>query len=253
MNLNKEFKGSGDIIAYLDNNILVSIEDNELKYEDIKDVYGERVSFVYSYTHIQELLEAKKNFDELKVNRLKTIKDVMNNKYIYPNGNQICIKTENPESVILTIQKNLLVFEMLRKAVNSFNIDRAKFIRILNIDEKRINNYKPIEVIEYINKATSDNLKIEFVKLIDFSGMSSRERINTLFNFLDFVGFWKDKKTEKSNLARMYDASHTFFASSCNMFISNDQRARYKAKVAYSLFNIDTIVLSFKEFLEFKI
>ena len=233
---------------YLDNNIIVSIEKNEIDFVPIiKD--SRNFSFVYSYAHIQELLEAKNNFDELKTVRLKTIKEIMNNVQIYPDGN---VQVENPENIIQILMMTSIIQEKLRNAANNFNPDRTKLISKLGIDEKRINNYKPEEVIDYINTAISNNLVIEFRDLIDLAGNLLRERICTLFNLLDFVGFWKDKKTERSNLARVYDSSHTFFASYCDIFISNDQRARNKAKVAYSLYNIRTEILSYDEFLGYE-
>lgn len=233
------------MIIYLDNNIIVSIEKNEIDFTPI--IKDSRNSFVYSYTHIQELLEAKNNFDELKVLRLKTIRDIMNNVLIYPNGE---VRIENPENIIQKLKMISFLQEQLINAVNNFNPDRNKIISELGIDEKRINNYKPEEVIKYINTAVNSNLLIEFTDLIDLAGYSLRDRITTLFNLLDFVGFWKDKKTDKSNLARIYDSSHTFFASYCDIFISNDKRARNKAKVAYLLYNIKTRVLSYDEFLD---
>jgi len=87
-----------------------------------------------------------------------------------------------------------------------------------------------------------------FDDFIDLSGNTLRERICTLFNRLDDVGFWKDKKTKKSNLARLYDSSHAYFASSCVYFVSNDKRTLNKANVAYSFYNLKTKAISFDEF-----
>jgi uncharacterized protein YutD len=74
-------------------------------------------------------------------------------------------------------------------------------------------------------------------------GAFMHEQICSIFNFLDFVGFWKDKNSSKSNMARMYDASHAYFASGCDFFISNDLRARMKSKVAYEFKNIKSQVI----------
>ena len=236
--------------VYLDNNIFVSIEDKEIDINVLKNI-NSKYTYMYSYAHIQELMEAKNNFDELKKIRLNTILELTNNGYIYPDYNQISSKFENPENVISTLKMFAGLMDTKRQAVNNFNIDRAKLISLLSIDEKRINNYTPTEVIIYIDNAISNGLLIRFNNMIDLSGTTLRERISTLFNLLDFIGFWKDKKSEWSNLARMYDSSHTFFASYCDLFVSNDRRARNKAKVAYLLNKIDTKVLSFEEFLKY--
>lgn len=237
--------------VYFDNNIIVSIEDNEIDFSVLKKTWP-NVSYVYSSIHIQELLEAKSNIDELKIKRLKTILNLTDNTYIYSDCNQINTIIQNPERVILTIKMYSELFDLTRKVVCNFNIDRTELIKGLNIDIKRINNYKPKEVIEYLSNATNEKLLLGIANFIDLAGTSLQERIGTLFNFLDFVGFWKDVKTQKSNLARFYDSSHTFFATSCDIFVSNDKRARNKAKVAYLLYNVNTLVLSYNEFLEHK-
>lgn len=69
--------------VYLDNNIFVSIEDKEISL----DVFRKNYSYVYSYAHIQELMEAKNNFEDLKRIRLKTILDLTDNAYIYTDYN----------------------------------------------------------------------------------------------------------------------------------------------------------------------
>jgi len=236
--------------VYLDNNILISIEDKEISLDVFKNI-DKKYSYVYSYAHIQELMEANSSYDELKKIRLKTIQDLTNNVYIFPDNSQISSKTENPENVILTLKMFSGLMEITRQTVNNFNIDRANLISLLGIDEKRINNYTPTEVIKYIDKAIASRFLIGLNNLINLTGISLHERIITLFNIMDFVGFWKDKKTERSNLARLYDSSHTYFSSCCDLFVSKDLRARNKAKVVYEYYKIDTKVLSLEEFLNY--
>ncbi len=238
---------------YPDSNILVSIEDQEIKLEELKNVYSFHSNFMYSYIHIQELFEATKNIDELKLKRLKTISELTDNRYIFPDDNQINAKIENPEIVFQTIRQALILFEPTKKIISNFNIDRSGIKKQLDIDVKRINNYSIEDLIKYLDRATTQNLSIGLEDYISLSGDSLKSKISTLFNFLDVIGFWKDKKTDRSNYARMSDSSHTYFASYCDFFISNDLRARNKAKVAYALYKIDTKVLSYDEFLEIKL
>lgn len=233
--------------VYLDNNILVSLEDNEIDISELNSI-SKKYFYMYSYAHIQELMEAKDSFSNLKKNRFKTIQELTKNMYLFPDNDNINLKEESPEKVLSTLRMFSGLTNLFKQSVRDFNIDRTRFIRVLNIDSKRINSYTPSEVTEYIDNALRSNLFLTLNTLLDLSGTTLRERISTLFNVLDFVGFWKDKKTEKSNLARTYDSSHTYFASYCNLFVSNDKRARYKAKVAYEYNNIETKVLSFEDF-----
>ncbi len=95
-----------NMIVYLDNNIFISIEDNEIDFENFKGFFTEKPSFVYSYAHIVELLEAKHNLDHLQNRRLNTILYVTNNLYSFPTGDQINFTVENSEDVM-----NFLTYE----------------------------------------------------------------------------------------------------------------------------------------------
>ena len=50
----------------MENNILISIEDKKIEITDLRKHFGKNTEFVYSYIHIQELLEAGTGFEALK-------------------------------------------------------------------------------------------------------------------------------------------------------------------------------------------
>ena len=112
-----------------------------------------------------------------------------------------------------------------------------------------MNNFSPKEVIEHIDFVLNKHLLSGFETIIDLAGTDLHQKIATIFNLLDIVGYWKDRKNLKSDLARMYDSSHAFFSTYCDYFISNDKRARYKTKVAFEIYKIQTQVLSYEELL----
>lgn len=58
-----------------------------------------------------------------------------------------------------------------------------------------------------------------------------------------------DKPTDHSNIARMHDASHAYFAQLCDVFVSNDKKMRYKTEAVYSYLGVDTRVESGEEYL----
>lgn len=68
-------------------------------------------------------------------------------------------------------------------------------------------------VVINLNEVMNRKLFINVSDFINQAGNGFRDNVTTLFNYLDVIGFWKDEQTNKSNLARIYDASHTFFAS----------------------------------------
>lgn len=235
---------------YLDNNIIVSIEQNEIDIESLH-IDCSKISYVYSDTHIKELLEASnKSLEDI---RISSIERIMKNQHIYSSGvDSVGFEVEKPEVIITSIRQFSALNEMIRNMVINFNMDRKQIVDFLNIDEKQINNYTSSEVISYLNTLMNDSMRVGLQSYLNQAGTSLRDNFNTLFNFLDWVGFWKDKKTDRSNLARTYDASHVYFGSFCDCFVSNDKRARNKANVAYSLYGINnSVILSFDEYLEY--
>ncbi|MGW8121830.1 hypothetical protein ACV07N_04150 [Roseivirga echinicomitans] len=237
--------------AYLDSNILISIEEGEVKITELTGMFGTETQFVYSYTHIQELLEAS-NLESLILNRTQTIKDVTNNFYAYPDGITIEFKNEDPNYVIKFYQSLKALNYQLRSTVQNFDIDRDSLLNKLSISKIEMNNIHPDEVVSQLNEILEKQFIPNFQTMIKMSGSSKREQIVSVFNFLDFLGYWTDKPNSKSKMARIYDASHTYFSSACDYFISNDKRARNKAKVAFHMLNIQTKVLSLNEFLALK-
>ncbi|MDO9152134.1 MAG: hypothetical protein Q7U47_00205 [Paludibacter sp.] len=234
--------------VYLDNNILVSIEDRGLDFNKIKKQFPLNVQFVYSYVHVQELLESKIDFVTLKEKRINTLIETTDYNYIFSNGATTEVTQNHPGNVINDIKRHSSIFNSFRHYASNISIDRNKFMVELGIDKNRINNYNAQEVIGHINsllKYSEEGFDFEYI--VDLAGRSRHDKINTIFNFLDIVGYWRDSQTDKSDLARMYDAGHTFFASGCDYFISEDKRARNKAKVAYEFCNIKTKVLSLEE------
>lgn len=234
--------------VYLDNNILVSIEDRGLNFNKIKKHLPVNVQFVYSYVHIQELLESKTDFVNMKQKRINTLIETTDYNYIFSNGVTTEVTQNHPGNVINDIKRHSFIFNSFRLCASNFSVDRNKFMAALGIDKNRINNYNAKEVIGHINSFfINKEEKTDFEFIINLAGCSIHDKVNTVFNFMDVIGYWKDKQSEKSDLARVYDAGHAFFASGCDYFISEDKRARNKAKVAYELCNIKTIVLSLEE------
>jgi hypothetical protein len=133
--------------VYLDNNILISIEEGEINLIELINSFKIKPQFVYSYTHIQELLEAN-DTESLIPLRTKTIKDVTNNFYAYPDGTTIGFKNENPDAVIQLYQSMKILNEMFRLTVQNFNIDRKWLLNKLSINKIEMNNVDPAKVID---------------------------------------------------------------------------------------------------------
>ena len=76
------------------------------------------------------------------------------------------------------------------------------------------------------------------------------DEVTELYFMIDSANYWGDKKTSHSNVARLYDASHAYFAQICDVLVTNDKRMRAKTKAVYSFLDVNTNVVSTNEYLE---
>ncbi len=246
--------------AYLDYNIFTSIEDGELTLEALVTNVDKTInSFPFSAGHIQEVDnitgETNRQRKEYIAKRLATIKRITNCLYIHEDlTNAVYFQTEEPETVLETITEVPFGKSAMKMFTNLISSNQKEDLRqALGIDSKQINNYSSRQVVEHLNSkliqwGTQDTIIDLIEKSISFNpqgetfGLSNR--IAGTMELVDMLGYWKDKETETSNYARLWDSNHIFFASHCNYFISNDKRARNKARVIYDIYNISTKVVS---------
>ena len=88
-----------------------------------------------------------------------------------------------------------------------------------------------------------------FVELIENPiaerSKSNLELFTSLYLTLNLSGFFSDKHR---NLQNIYtDSEHAYYASSCDIFVSNDSRLREKTDAIYSQYNIQTKIISSDE------
>lgn len=246
--------------AYLDNNIFIDIESGSYSLPDILNQINKNISkFFYSASHLQEANEITADASIERANRLKKrfeiISLVTGNNYLYHElpSNNVFELIKEPSVVFKTINDVPFAQNAMKGMINLISEEQKISIRDqLNIDIKRINNYSPKEVIEHINTKSDLLGGYSFFglieKAIEFHPQGKEfglhNRIAEIFELLDMFGYWKDKYNEKSNYARLWDSSHTYFSSYCDYFISNDKRTRNKAKVVFEIYDINTNVIS---------
>jgi hypothetical protein len=246
--------------VYLDNNILSSIEDQEYSIESIiRCVGNHKVEFPYSSAHIQEadnyLSDNEKDHLDFLKKRILTIQNISNNHYVYFNRTEqkATFETREPIDVLITIKDIPQAKSAMQLFSNLFSKDEKKSLREqLKIDMIKINNYQPNEIIEHLNtKISILGISESCVGFLDMAinmfpnghTFSLIHRFAGLFEFLDLLGYWKDKQTETSNYARFWDSQHAYYGSLCQYFISDDFRTRKKARVIYDLYKIDTKIM----------
>ena len=245
---------------YPDTNIFVFLENESLTISDLEDIIASKIdSIFYSASHIQETLEIKGDNEQHRQDRinkrLETIEKITQGNYINENlKNEVFEFKESPFDVIKTITEVSFAQNAMKGLTNFISEEQKTANRkILNLDPKRMNNYKPEEVVEHLNKKLiKTGQSYKFLDLIELGisyhpdgktfGMSNQ--IAAIFELLDMFGYWKDKYNNKSNYARLWDSSHSFYATHFDYFITNDKGTFNKSKVVYDIYNVNTKVIS---------
>lgn len=247
--------------AYLDNNIIIDIEQNNITTEIlINNVDASINEFFYSHAHLQEANEIKGSTEEIKSRleqRFKIITEITNNNYLFHElDSKIVYKqVEKPSVVYQTIKDVEFAQDMMKGMVNNISEEQKDVFRNqLGIDVKRLNNYNPAEVVEQINERKEAFGGFSLLGLLDHAvaqfpnneNFGLHNKFGGVFELLDLIGYWKDKYNEKSNYARLWDSNHAYFSSFCDYFISDDKRTRNKANVAFHVFDLKTQAISSK-------
>ncbi len=246
------------IKVYLDNNIVVDIEEGEKNLSSILETNEIKDPKIYfSSAHLREASEIKAETLQKRADRLgmrfKTLSDLTDNNYlhmIHPD-NTIYEGIETPIEVFNTITETP-TDNTIKKFVNLISEEHKNILReAIGIDMRRINNYTVEDVIDQVTKQHKALDGLSILGIVEGSiennpqgdEMGIYNRFVGIFEFLDLLGYWKDKYTSKSNYARFCDSIHCYYASHCDILISNDKRMRYKSKVMYSLFGFETAVI----------
>lgn len=243
---------------YLDNNVIVDIEQGNLNFEELCNKYkGGVLKYFYSPAHIHESNEITADTTKLKEARLKkrfdTISLITKNNYLYQElpSNEVYEMKQLPSKVYDTINQVSFAKDTMKSMVNIVGESQKQMVRdSIGLNPTEINNYKTSDVISHINKKLDIFQGYSFLGLIekgfelhpDGKSFGLHNKFAGVFELLDLLGYWKDKYNDKSNYARLWDSNHAFFASYCDVFISRDKRTRNKAEVAYHIFNIETKV-----------
>jgi hypothetical protein len=256
------------IKMYLDWNVILALKKKEFTAESItKYLNSQEVLFPYSAAHVQEADNISALNDELRSKQINEHLDYLsqltNDLYIYHSltDKTVSLFTEKPHDVLKTIRGVSFAKTIMKTFINFISPEQKKSFReMLGIDPRQLNNYKPDEVVIQLDSVLkARNNSIGFMEILDQAFNSFPDTkdfglhnyIASIFELLDMVGYWKDAETDNSNYARLWDSNHTFFASYTDYFVSNDKRTRNKAMVVYTLFKINTKVISSEEALKY--
>lgn len=235
--------------VYMDNNVLVDIEVGKYSVEDFTGMSG--ATYYYSDAHINELLEAKSNPKVSQRGRLSLISQLCGCNNILTGGFEAPeIYEKEPVEMYILCDTPMRAF--IVQQVNTGNDLFMKLREKLDFDSTIFNNVSPELVLEMIDERVKQKLNIDlktYLKATEAFG--GKPLYHTLFNLIDSANYWGDKKTSHSNIARLYDAAHAYFAQVCDVLVTNDKRMRTKTKAVYTFLGVKTRVLSTDEYLRY--
>ena len=237
---------------YPDTNIIVSIEKGELTIDQIKQHFrADELILPYSDAHLYETdtMSAYGDFtkDQLLEQRFKVLDQLsMQWRMTTRDKKVILIKMSSKEAYgTITDYPDP---ERIKQGFeeNMPEIVRKIFRKVTGLEQNVINNMAYDQIIEHIDKQLTQAGMGKFTGFIaeweaqmKQTGTISRyDQIAMHFGLLDLMGFYKDKATDKSDFARMWDSSHADYAVETDGFLSRDKRARMKAGLTYYLMGI---------------
>ena len=235
--------------VYLDNNVLVDIEGGKYSADTFLSIPD--VSYYYSDAHMNELLEAKGNPKVSQEGRLGLITKLCGRNNILTG---VCDVPEIYEKDPVEMYKicDIPLRAYIAQQVNTGDELFAELRERLGFDSTVFNNVNPSQVLKMIDEKVKD--KLDNLDLLNYlrttNAYGGKPLYHTLFNLIDSANYWGDKKTAHSNVARLYDAAHAYFAQVCDMLVTNDKRMRAKTTAVYSFLGVKTRVVSTNEYLE---
>ena len=232
---------------YLDNNILVDIENEIYSLKDFCSVPN--AEYFYSEVHMDELMNGLDAHPELKVMRLHTIERLCCSSYILPGvlKEEMEIFSMSPQNAFDLSMRFKFLHDHIYQFTRSMNINRDVFLNSLELDKREIVNISPANILNVLDERMQEHWGYGIEMYLEKQEADqNRTRYNTLFNLLDFVYYWRDE----SHTARLYDASHAYFAQICDFLVSNDKRMRIKSEAVYSYLGVKTKVMTADEYLK---
>lgn len=245
---------------YPDNNIIVSLEKSEFDITHIESILGtNNLDFYFSDAHLFEThtMTSYGSFtkEELVALRLSTIQTLTNGKYIDDDEGVLRFSIVDPATEygrrLIDYPSRLHIAEGFQK--NMTFEDRKRYRELLKIDTNRLNSLKHEDVVPYLNSCyISAGCDTDFTGTVrttleqlesSDTGELLYNKCAVLFGLLDTVGYARDKETERSDFARMWDSRHVAFAASLEVFLTMDVRTIRKATLVYELLGISTKVV----------
>lgn len=236
--------------VYLDNNVWVDIENGIYTIDAFKQADAE---YFFSDNIIEELLEASGNVKVSQSRRLELVDNLCGNNFILTgvfDSPDISVKHTVFErfSEISSPLFRCIHSCIRQEELKADHLDRKKLQDWFGVNKIEMNNKNPqmiLSEIELLLKNVNINSIDDYLLRCEAQG---RTVYTTLFNLLDYLGYRSDKKTDRSPVARLADASHAYCAQVCDVLLTSDKRMRAKTNAVYAYLGISTKVVTPADF-----
>lgn len=239
---------------YLDWNVITHCKKGD-RYEDILnkvELYGDKFIFPYSNAHIRDL-QVKPQTDKAYYNMdVEILTSICRDHLLNLDGNKILPLFCLPENYLKELGSTIQVVQNAELLSPSLYVELKKQIKSSISDDiyKSIQGAKPQEVIDIIDKYIRTQTTFKGLENLMTSCLPQIGKlINVEAQFkciclgLDLFGYRPENKCKViTNIDT--DASHLFYASNCDYFVTADRKLRDKAIAMYSYYRIQTKVIS---------
>ena len=223
---------------YLDYNVLQDFENDK---DVINQLINEKNFFVYSPIHAEEVIRATEKKDYIL--QKKKVTDIISKYFsnilvieqddkVYKEEfeNSIERAINNPIQRIVDIVKVLDFYELSPSPTRD---DIKNYLNQIKINNIILNNLSIPEILTKFPK-----LKEYFDDIMKNTSIFNSP-INSLFSFLDYIGYFSEKNTKRFK-SSFYDCLHVEYAKGTKYFITKDKKLAKRAEAIYNFLNIRT-------------
>ena len=273
---------------YLDNNIIIDLKNqrNQEVVGVVDRLKRNGCKIVFSPAHLEEIANTVKHYGQSRESadeKIIFLKELTDSYCLlpYPIENLVSVRNngintykENPED---TYERVMSMYDrnVIPESHQKYKLIKGEEVEALGcIHKVEVNNSDAQEVLEKyrinLNKIVHCN-HVKMKRHPIFGAFVPKNRITAsmlrfayirsyfpifemvvekLMEHLESQRYFPDK-SEKF-VASLHDTTHAIYAAYADIFVTNDQNFSRKIKAVYKWLGVETIVMTRKEFLEFK-
>jgi hypothetical protein len=270
---------------YFDHNVIIDIQSRRKPAvaEAIENINNNQYQILFSPAHIEEIAALKMHHgkgDEKIRALVDLLARITNSRALLPYKRQdtvqekrsgVYVSNEHPKTTysrVITSYSNNRIAEdhQKEKIASGEDFERktgvtSKETNFIDI-QREIDTFKPrlhqIIIDNYLmllpiypealpTQAPACN-EIDFGHMGMFFHLHEMT-VEKIFEFLEARRYFPDKSTQF--LSGLHDTTHAIYAAYCDVFVTNDNKLKYKAAATYKWLGINTLIMSPDELVKY--